>query len=148
MKKILAVSSSGGHWTQLMMIIDAFEGHDLSLMTTYNNPAVARRPHGSRLIKVRQARITQKLLMAILASQVLFHIVRLRPDIVVSTGAAPGYFAVLFGKLLGAKTIWLDSIANYERPSLSGQKIQPYCDKFLTQWPHLSPPATYWGKVL
>ncbi len=46
-----------------------------------------------------------------------------RPDIVISTGAAPGYLAMRLGKLVGAKTIWVDSMANAERwKSLSGKR--------------------------
>ena len=37
-----------------------------------------------------------------------------RPDVVISTGAAPGFFAILFGKMFGARTIWVDSIANVD----------------------------------
>ena len=35
---------------------------------------------------------------------------------VISTGAAPGYFAMRFAKWLGRRTIWIDSIANVEQP--------------------------------
>ena len=41
-------------------------------------------------------------------------LLRHRPDVIVTTGAAPGYFALRFGKLLGARTIWIDSMANAE----------------------------------
>lgn len=147
-KKILAVASSGGHWTQLILVQEAFVGQNVTYLTTSINQATERRLKGSALLKVKQANFNQKFRMAILAFQVLFHVLSTKPDIVISTGAAPGFFAVLFGKIIGAKTIWLDSVANYARPSLSGTKIQPFCDQFLTQWPHLSPPATFLGKVL
>jgi hypothetical protein len=61
-----------------------------------------------------------------------------RPDVVISTGAAPGYFAILFGKKLGAKTIWLDSIANVDELSMSGRAVGKYADLWLTQWEHLA----------
>jgi UDP-N-acetylglucosamine:LPS N-acetylglucosamine transferase len=75
-----------------------------------------------------------------LAARVAMLMIRLRPDVVVSTGAAPGFFAVLFGKKLGARTIWLDSIANPDVMSKSGQKVRPYADLWLTQWEHLAGP--------
>ncbi|XTP37643.1 glucuronosyltransferase [Mycobacterium sp. TJFP1] len=65
-------------------------------------------------------------------------IVQERPDVVVTTGAAPGYFAVRIGKLLGARTLWLDSVANAEELSLSGRKAGRHVDLWLTQWPHLA----------
>lgn len=70
--------------------------------------------------------------------EILFLILRLRPDVVISTGAAPGFFAIKLGKLLGAKTIWIDSIANAEELSLSGQKVRSSADLWITQWEHLA----------
>ena len=52
---------------------------------------------------------------------------RLRPDVVITTGAAPGYFAVRIGKLLGARVVWVDSIANAEELSLSGPEGRLLC---------------------
>jgi UDP-N-acetylglucosamine:LPS N-acetylglucosamine transferase len=65
-------------------------------------------------------------------------LIRLRPDVVVSTGAAPGYFALRLGRLLGARTIWVDSVANAEELSMSGQMAAPYASLWLTQWEHLA----------
>jgi UDP-N-acetylglucosamine:LPS N-acetylglucosamine transferase len=70
--------------------------------------------------------------------QVLRVLVRERPELVISTGAAPGCLAIALGRLLGARTIWLDSIANVERLSVSGRLVRPFCDLWLTQWPHLA----------
>jgi len=148
-QKILAVSSAGGHWTQLMLISEAFLDSDLTYMTTSMNPQLNSLPANSPVIKVMQANLSQKGRILILAIQVLVKVVFLRPDIVISTGAAPGFFAIFYGKCLGAKTIWLDSISNYETTTLSGQKAKPYCDKFLVQWPHLADEkASYWGNIL
>jgi hypothetical protein len=51
-----------------------------------------------------------------------------KPEIVMSTGAAPGYIALRLGPALGARTSSLDSIENVERLSMSGQKIGPHAD--------------------
>jgi hypothetical protein len=75
---------------------------------------------------------------------------RERPDVVVTTGAAPGYFAIRIGNFFGARTIWVDSIANGEELSLSGQKAGPHAALWLTQWAHLAKPdgPHYKGSVL
>ena len=62
------------------------------------------------------------------------------PDVVVSTGAAPGYAAIRFAGWIGAKTIWVDSIANVEELSLSGRMAGRIADLWLTQWEHLAGP--------
>ena len=69
---------------------------------------------------------------------------------VISTGAAPGYFAVRIGRMLGARTLFLDSIANAEELSLSANLARRHCDLVLTQWPHLAEQdgPQYRGSVL
>jgi hypothetical protein len=68
---------------------------------------------------------------------IIWLLLRVRPDVVITTGAAPGYFAVRFGKWLGARVVWVDSVANAEELSLSGQKAGAFVHLWLTQWPHL-----------
>jgi len=60
-----------------------------------------------------------------------------RPDVVISTGAAAGCIMCFLGKLRGAKIIWLDSITNVERMSLSGRMVRYVADLCLVQWPEL-----------
>ena len=62
---------------------------------------------------------------------------RERPDVIISTGAAPACICCFLAKLLGAKIVWVDSITNVERISLSGRLIRPFADLFLVQWPEL-----------
>lgn len=73
--------------------------------------------------------------------QVLRILLEERPDVVVSTGALPGFFGVLLAKRLGARTIWVDSLANVDELSMSGEKIDPHADLWLTQWPELARPG-------
>jgi UDP-N-acetylglucosamine:LPS N-acetylglucosamine transferase len=62
---------------------------------------------------------------------------RIRPRLVVTTGALPGLFCLIFARLLGARTVWIDSIANSDRPSLSGACARPFATRWYTQWEHL-----------
>ena len=64
-------------------------------------------------------------------------LLRERPDVIVTTGAAPGYAAIRLGKLLGTRTAWIDSIANADKLSMSGRLAGRHADLWLTQWPHL-----------
>lgn len=76
---------------------------------------------------------------------------RERPDIVISTGALPGLACLVAGRLRGARTIWLDSMANFETMSASGRLALPFASLRLTQSEGLarrSRLATYWGALL
>ena len=63
---------------------------------------------------------------------------RERPQVVISTGAAAGCIECFMCKLIGAKIIWVDSITNVERLSLSGRLVRHIADLFLVQWPELA----------
>ena len=82
--------------------------------------------------------------------QSLFLLIKLKPQKIVSTGAAPGVFFVLLGKLFGASCLWVDSLANSERLSLSARIVRIFGVRVWTQWESLakSTGAEYKGAVL
>lgn len=154
---MLAVSSGGGHWAELRRLRPAWDGALITYVVT--EPGyVAEVSKDTRdpdwrtpgFHSVPDANSSEKLRLVWLALRMLVIVLRLRPDVVISTGAAPGYFAIRFGKYLGARTVWIDSIANAEEISVSGILARPYSDVWLTQWPHLSVPdgPAYAGAVL
>ncbi|MFM7260605.1 MAG: UDP-N-acetylglucosamine--LPS N-acetylglucosamine transferase [bacterium] len=136
--RVLAISSRGGHWTQLRRLRLAFEGCDTTWAST--DPGLAKEVAPDRFVLVPDASRWDRVKLAWSILRVLWLVVRLRPDAIVSTGAAPGFFALRFGRLVGARTLWLDSFANAEELSLSGRKASAFADLALTQWPHLGEP--------
>ena len=134
-KKILAVSSGGGHWVQMLRISSVLLAHDVTYVTV--NKAYGCDVKGSKLYVVVDATAWNKFKLLWQAFQVLVILLRERPEIVLSTGASPGYFATRFAKFIGAHTIWVDSIANVERLSRAGEKAEDFADLWLTQWQHL-----------
>ena len=147
-RKVLAVASGGGHWVQLLRVRPAFADQQLVFVTV--DPVYQSQVPGYEFHVVNDATRWSKLSLFRLALRMAWIVIRERPDIVISTGAAPGYFALMFGKLAGARTIWLDSIANAEKLSRAGQRVRRFADLYLTQWPHLSSAdgPTYCGAVL
>ncbi len=77
-------------------------------------------------------------------------IARLRPRVVVTTGAAPGLMCLIAGRIAGAHTVWIDSLANAEELSGSGRLARRWAKEWLTQWEHLAAPQgpRYEGAVL
>jgi hypothetical protein len=146
--KLLAVSSGGGHWVQLLRIKHAFEDCEVTFVTVHGSYRAQVPDHNFYL--VNDANRWTKIGLLKAARRLAWIIWKEKPDIVVSTGAAPGYFALRFGRMMGARTIWLDSIANVEELSMSGDRIGHCADLWLTQWPHLARPEGphYAGSVL
>ncbi|MGE3532895.1 MAG: UDP-N-acetylglucosamine--LPS N-acetylglucosamine transferase [Steroidobacteraceae bacterium] len=136
MKRILAVSSGGGHWTELMRIGPAFEGHDVAFATV--DTMYKSETGTARFYTIADVTRWNKFRWFQVLIQMLFILIREKPDIVISTGAMPGFLALRLARIFGAKTIWLDSIANVDQLSMSGRLAGKYADLWLTQWPHLA----------
>lgn len=79
-----------------------------------------------------------------------WRIVRLRPDVVITTGALPGLIAIFWGRAIGARTLWVDSVANAETLSASGRLARRLAHLTLSQWPDVAATtgARYEGSVL
>jgi glycosyltransferase involved in cell wall biosynthesis len=147
-RRIAAVASGGGHWIQLLRLAPALSGCDV-VFVSVSAELAADVPGGARFYVVRDATRWNRFGLLVLALQLLKVLWRERPDVILTTGAAPGYLAIRIGRWLGARTVWLDSIANVESMSLSGRRIGRYADLWLTQWEHLSGPTgpQYLGSV-
>ncbi len=97
-KRLLAVASGGGHWIQLCRLMPVFDDHDSAFLTT--NASNVADVNSARFYVVGGASLWSKLGLVRMAVQVLWILLRERPDVVISTGAAIGYFAVRIGKLM------------------------------------------------
>ncbi|WP_407180060.1 UDP-N-acetylglucosamine--LPS N-acetylglucosamine transferase [Bradyrhizobium sp. STM 3562] len=148
-KKILVVASGGGHWIQMRRLQPAFDGLDVAFVSVHS--AYAEEVSGYRFYAVRDVTRRDRIGLAVLVTQLTFILMRERPRVVVTTGSAPGMIALALAKcLLRSRTLWIDSIANCEQMSLSGQRAGRFCDVWLTQWPHLRRTSgpDYWGAVI
>ena len=146
--KILAIASGGGHWIQLLRLRPAFLGADITYASV--NAALAEDVGGQRFYRFPDANRQQKLALLTQVFRIAWIVFRVRPDVIVSTGASCGYVAIRIGRLLGARTLFIDSIANAEQLSLSGHMACRHANLMLTQWPHLasSEGPKYEGSVL
>lgn len=145
----MAIASGGGHWVQLRRIMPAFEGLDVFYVSV--DPSSAADVPGRTYYAIRNVTRRDRLGFIVVIRQLVRILLRERPDVVITTGAAPGFLALGLAKtLLRARTIWIDSIANAERLSASGAQARRVADVWLTQWEHLARPdgPEYWGAVL
>jgi beta-1,4-N-acetylglucosaminyltransferase len=75
-----------------------------------------------------------------------------QPDVIMSTGAEIAIPFLWVGKLMGAKTVYVESWCRVRSPSGTGRLVYPVADLFLVQWPALmqvyGPKARYLGAVL
>ena len=149
-KRLLAVSSGGGHWVQLQRMRKAFEGCDVSWVTVRAGYRVDLEDQTDRLFVIPDATRWNKVGLIVVLLRIILVIIRVRPHVIVTTGAAPGLIALVVGRIIGCRTCWIDSIANMQEMSLSGIKARRWSGLWLTQWAHLSTTngPSYHGSVL
>lgn len=145
--RVLAAASGGGHWVQLLRLRPAFEGCDLSFATVHADSA--SQVPGADFHVFRDASRKDWWRFLGSALDMARIIARVRPDVIVTTGAMPPLAALLIGRLTGARTLWIDSVANSERLSSSGRIASRLAHRTVTQWPGLATPdVPCWGSVL
>lgn len=145
---MLAAASGGGHWEQLMLLHPTLAQYDIRFATT--EPALAAQHGVAEADVLPDCNQNTPFRAALCALVALWIVLRHRPRVILSTGAAPGFFCLLAGRLIGARTLWIDSVANGEELSLCGKLSKVFAHDCWTQWEHLagSHRPTYHGAVL
>lgn len=133
--RILAVSSPGSRWAELNAIAAALGSEGTILVRASATPMAE--------VSAGTCQITDFSLFSIwklpvCALQLFWLALRHRPQIIISTGAAPGIVALAVGRLLGARCVWIESLTSTEGMSLSGRIAGRIANTWLTQWPDLA----------
>ncbi len=132
-KKILAVASSGGHWMQLLRITKSLENtFEIIYVSTLPDRELSVKGKIFRLISDFSRTDAFKILLVFMQAYKIIR--REKPDVIMTTGAAPGLVMVFVGWLFRKKTIWIDSLANIEHLSLSGRIASRFVSRTYTQW--------------
>jgi UDP-N-acetylglucosamine:LPS N-acetylglucosamine transferase len=148
--RVCLAASAGGHLNQLLSIADAWADHEQVFVTTLELAADELRKRGTTYV-IGECNRDAPLAVARVLARCRAIAARERPDVVISTGAAPGLLMCLAAKLYGARMLWIDSIANVERLSLSGRIARPIADLCLAQWPEVAdkyPAVEYVGAIV
>lgn len=134
--KVLAIASKGGHWVQLLRLTPAFTEHEVVFISTTKE--LADTVKGSEFHCVEDGNRDSKFKLIGTFIKLTKLIKKIKPDVIITTGAAPGLMGIIAGRFLGAKTIWVDSIANVDKVSMSGSIASFLASRTYTQWPHLA----------
>jgi len=147
-KKVLAVASAGGHWIQLLRLRPAFEGTDVVFASTSKGNYYE--VNGAEFYSFKDATRKEFWNFFVMFFQVIKILIKVRPDVIVTTGSAPGMVTLAFGRLFFAKTVWIDSIANVEQLSTSGKIAKRFANLYCTQWEELAEKseAKYIGAII
>lgn len=129
---IALVCSHGGHLTEMLQLMPAFEGHN-TFFFCYDGETTRHLPNAHRVPNMARNPIEM--------AKNLYRLGQLfaaeKPDLVVSTGAEIAIPAILMGKLYGAKSLYIECGAQVTRPSFTGRIMYYLADQFFIQWPEL-----------
>ncbi len=156
MKKILFISSTGGHLTELLQLSDMFERCDWHLITenTEANRPLKEKYGKDRFdtlvfgTKVHLFSYVFKFGFNCLKSLYLYF--RIRPDYVITTGTHTAVPMCLIAHFFRKKVVWIETMANAKTPTAAGKMVYPYADLFIVQWESMKevyPDAVCWGWV-
>ena len=121
-----------------MLCLRGFWSHCDVLWVTFDTPDAASLLDGEQVEHAAHPTNRNLFNMARNAWRALRILRRERPDAVVSTGAGVAVPFLAVAKLLGIRTIYVESITRIGELSLSGRLVRPFADEFLVQWPELA----------
>jgi UDP-N-acetylglucosamine:LPS N-acetylglucosamine transferase len=136
-QKICLVASAGGHMSQLFKVCESWKGYETFCVTTVDVAREELRKYG-HVYYVGECNHKQPVRVAKVLLKCIRILFKEDFNLVISSGAAVGCLMSFLGKIKGAKVIWLDSITNVNRLSLSGRLVRPIADLCLVQWPDLA----------
>lgn len=158
MKKVLFISSTGGHLEELTQLKDMFKRYDYYIVTEKTKSNLKMREkypkrvsflvYGSYTTLFKKITYPFKFLINSFLS--LFIFIKVRPKYIVSTGAHTAGPMCCIGKIFGSKIIFIETFANSKTKSRTGRLVYKFADLFIVQWEEmleLYPNAVYGGWI-
>ena len=154
-KKVLFISSTGGHLNELLQISPLFEKYEYHIITEKDKTSEGLKnkykdkvyflPYGTRS-KI----FTYIFKYFYLCIKTIYYYFKLRPKVIITTGTHTAGPMCYLGKLFGSKIIYIETFANKSKKTATGRLIYPIADLFIVQWEEMLkiyPKAVYGGSV-
>ncbi|WP_242945643.1 PssD/Cps14F family polysaccharide biosynthesis glycosyltransferase [Clostridium thermobutyricum] len=142
LKKVLFISSTGGHLSELMELKPLFSKYDYHIITEKTDTTIKLKDKYKGKINylVYGARNYMfsylfKFSYNIIKSLVLY--AKIRPDVIVTTGAHTAVPMCYIGKFFKKKIIFIETFARVNSTSMSGRMINKIADVFIVQHPEM-----------
>lgn len=155
MKKVMFISSTGGHLSELLQLKSLFNEYDYCLVTekTKSTETLAQKYAGKThyLVYGTKSHLFSYLFkFAFNIFKSLFLMIKIRPDVVVTTGTHTAVPMCYLAKLFGKKVIFIETFANRKTKTKAGSLVYPIADVFIVQWEsmlELYPNAVFGGWI-
>ena len=147
--KICFVGSSGGHLTHLYMLKPFWQDNE-RFWVTFDKADARSLLEGERVYPAYYPSNRSIKALAINTVRAIRILHKEKPDLIVSSGAAPAIPFFWLGKLTGAKTIYIEVFDRIDKPTISGKVCYPVTDMFIVQWEEMKkvyPKAVNLGSI-
>lgn len=163
---VMFACNQGGHFSQMMALNELFEKYDCVLVTdnvraTKEMPALQNVGNIEYVMAMAEKRKQMKGTHIKRWQHVKYYlksfvesygiIKKYKPAVIVSTGSNIAVALFWFGKLYGAKNIFIETRAKVYARSLTGVLVRRVSDKIYVQWAEmmkLYPEATFCGTLV
>ncbi len=153
MKRVMFISSVGGHLTQLLELKKIFNNYDYVLVTEKTDVTKEMKSKYKMAYLVYGSReylfsYIFKFSFNVLKSIYLF--IKYRPQVIVTTGAHTAVPMCYIARLFRRKVIFIESYAKRTSPTLSGRLVYPIATTFVVQWETMLkfyPKAKFFGGI-
>ncbi len=131
--KFCIVGSSGGHLTHMWMLKDIWNKHDRVWVTFDKIDANSLLKNEKKYwcYYPTNRNIPNLIRNTFLAFKIL---IKEKPDIIISSGAAVAIPFFLLGKIFRKKLIYIEVFDRIDKPTISGKFCYKFADKFIVQW--------------
>lgn len=152
-KKVLFISSEGGHLNELQQI--EFNKYNYYIVTEKTKSTASLKDKYKKKVSyliygTRKTPILYFFILLINFFISLFIFIKFRPEVVVSTGTHTAVSMCYIAKIFRKKVIWIETFANRNSKTLAGRLVYPIADKFIVQWKEMKKvyeKAEYWGSI-
>ena len=154
-KKVLFISSTGGHLNELLQLSPLFEKYDSYIITEKDKANEnLKQTYGERLYFLpygtRAKLFTYIFKYLFLCFKTLYLYAKIRPKVIVTTGTHTAGPICILGKIFGSKIVYIETFANTNRKTATGRLLYPIADLFIVQWEEMLkiyPKAIYGGSI-
>ncbi|MDD3452946.1 MAG: polysaccharide biosynthesis protein [Bacilli bacterium] len=155
MKKVLFISSTGGHLNELLQLKPLFDKYDSYIITEKTKSNLFLKNEYKNKVNYLVYGTKHKLFIYIFkliynCFKSLFLYFKIRPKVIITTGAHTAGPMCCIGKIFGSKIIYIETFANINTKTVTGRLIYKFADLFIVQWEEmlkLYPNAVYGGWI-
>ena len=154
-KKVLFISSTGGHLNELLQLEPLFEKYNYNIITEKDKSTEYLKEKYKKRIYYLPYGTRSKLFSYIfiyfyLCLKSIYLYFKIKPKVIVTTGTHTVGPICCLGKLFGCKIIYIETYANRNKKTATGRIIYHFADLFIVQWEEmlkLYPKAVYGGSI-